>query len=98
MTRETCNRCKPGGQGRGLTSCSTNRQCRSQMHDMSLLLDKIIPLFVYPVGFAVAAGLVCLVFLAWGWRRAAATCIAVSTALRVASSNACGGSLAGSQS
>jgi hypothetical protein len=47
---------------------------------MSLLLDKIIPLFVYPVGFAVAAGLLCLVFLAWGWRRAAATCIAVSTA------------------
>ena len=29
---------------------------------MSLLLDKIIPLFVYPVGFAVATGLVCLVF------------------------------------
>lgn len=52
---------------------------QSNVQDMSLLLDKIIPLFVYPAGFAVAAGLVCLVFLAWGWRRAAATCIAVST-------------------
>lgn len=47
---------------------------------MSLLLDKIIPLFVYPTGFAVGAGLVCLIFLAWGWRKAAATCIAMSTA------------------
>lgn len=38
---------------------------------MSMLLDKIIPLFVYPAGFIVLCGLVCLLFLAWGWRRMA---------------------------
>lgn len=71
----------PGaGLGVRLTSRSTNRQCgRQNAREMSLLLDKIIPVFVYPAGFAVVAGLVCLVFLAWGWRKAAAGCIAVST-------------------
>jgi hypothetical protein len=64
---------------------------------MSLLLDKIIPLFVYPVGFAVAAGLVCLVFLAWGWRKAAADLHCREYGLRVAGGNACGGSVAGAQ-
>lgn len=38
---------------------------------MSILLDKIIPLFVYPVGFAVVCSLICLLFLAWGWKRTA---------------------------
>jgi hypothetical protein len=82
LTRETCNRRKPGEKaGTGADKpLDKSAVPQSNVHDMSLLLDKIIPLFVYPVGFAVAAGLLCLVFLAWGWRRAAATCIAVSTA------------------
>lgn len=39
---------------------------------MSLFLDKIIPLFVYPVGFAVLAGFACLFCLALGRRGKAA--------------------------
>lgn len=38
---------------------------------MSILLDKVIPIFIYPTGFAVVAGFACLLFLAWGWRRSA---------------------------
>lgn len=46
---------------------------------MSLFLDKIIPLFVYPVGFAVLAGLACLFSLALGRRRKAAALITLGT-------------------
>lgn len=46
---------------------------------MSLFLDKIIPLFVYPVGFAVLAGLACLFSFALGRRRKAAALITLGT-------------------
>lgn len=46
---------------------------------MSLFLDKIIPLFVYPVGFAVLAGLACLFSFALGRRRKAAVWITLGT-------------------
>lgn len=46
---------------------------------MSLFLDKIIPLFVYPVGFAVLAGLACLFAFALGRRRKALVLITVGT-------------------
>ncbi len=46
---------------------------------MSLFLDKIIPLFVYPVGFAVLAGLACLFAFALGRRRKAAVLVTVAT-------------------
>ena len=46
---------------------------------MSIFLDKIIPLFVYPTGFIVVSALLCLLFLAWNWRRAAVTCLLVGT-------------------
>lgn len=46
---------------------------------MSLFLDKIIPLFVYPVGFAVVAGLACLFAIALGRRRRAVVWILAGT-------------------
>ncbi len=46
---------------------------------MSIFLDKIIPLFVYPTGFIVVSALLCLLFLAWNWRRAAVTCLLIGT-------------------
>ncbi|MGB5212343.1 MAG: YdcF family protein [Anderseniella sp.] len=46
---------------------------------MSLFLDKIIPLFVYPVGFAVLAGLACLFSFALGRRRKAVAWITFGT-------------------
>ena len=46
---------------------------------MSLFLDKIIPLFIYPVGFAVLAGLACLFAFALGRRRRAVTWILAGT-------------------
>ena len=46
---------------------------------MSLFLDKIIPLFVYPVGFAVLAGLACLFALALGRRGRALTWVVAGT-------------------
>lgn len=46
---------------------------------MSILLDKIIPLFVYPTGFIVLSALLCLLFLTWNWRRAAITWLLVGT-------------------
>lgn len=46
---------------------------------MSLFLDKIIPLFVYPVGFAVLAGLACLFSFALGRRGKAIAIVTVGT-------------------
>ena len=46
---------------------------------MSLFLDKIIPLFVYPVGFAVLAGLACLFAFALGRRGKAMVWITLGT-------------------
>ncbi len=46
---------------------------------MSLFLDKIIPLFAYPVGFAVLAGLACLFSFALGGRGKAIAFVAVGT-------------------
>ncbi|WP_108880576.1 ElyC/SanA/YdcF family protein [Anderseniella sp. Alg231-50] len=46
---------------------------------MSLFLDKIIPLFVYPVGFAVLAGLACLFSFALGRRRKAMVWVTLAT-------------------
>lgn len=46
---------------------------------MSLFLDKIIPLFVYPVGFAILAGFIGLFAFALGRRRKAVFWITVGT-------------------
>ena len=46
---------------------------------MSLILDKIVPLFIYPVGFAVLAGLLSLLALALDWRRGAIGCVTIAT-------------------
>lgn len=46
---------------------------------MSLFLDKIIPLFAYPVGFAVLAGLACLFSLALGRHGKAIAFVTVGT-------------------
>ena len=46
---------------------------------MSILLDKIIPLFVYPTGFIVLSALLCLLFLTWNWRRSAMSCLFAGT-------------------
>jgi uncharacterized SAM-binding protein YcdF (DUF218 family) len=44
---------------------------------MNLFLDKIVPLFAYPVGFSIVAAVFSAVMFAWGWRRWASTCLAV---------------------
>jgi uncharacterized SAM-binding protein YcdF (DUF218 family) len=46
---------------------------------MSILLDKIVPVFAYPAGFAVLSVLACLLFLAWGWRRTGLTLLVCGT-------------------
>ena len=46
---------------------------------MSLILDKIVPLFIYPVGFAVLAGLVSLLAFALGRRRRAVAWAMIGT-------------------
>ena len=46
---------------------------------MSLILDKIVPLFIYPVGFAVLAGVASLLALALDWRRGAIACVTIAT-------------------
>lgn len=62
-------------------SCSTNREAnRKTDAAMSILLDKIVPLFVYPAGLAVLAGVLSLIFMAWGWRRMSAIVLASGTA------------------
>ncbi len=46
---------------------------------MSILLDKIVPVFAYPAGFAVLSVLACLLFLAWGWKRTGLTVLVCGT-------------------
>ena len=46
---------------------------------MSILLDKIVPVFAYPAGFAVLSALGCLLFLVWGWKRTGLTLLVCGT-------------------
>lgn len=46
---------------------------------MSILLDKIVPVFAYPAGFAVLSALGCLLFVAWGWKRTGLTLLVCGT-------------------
>lgn len=64
----------------GFNSYSTNRKPSSQTGAaMSILLDKIVPVFAYPAGFAVLSALGCLLFLAWGWKRTGLTVLVCGT-------------------
>ena len=51
------------------------------MGDFALFIDNLLSVFIYPLGFSLTAGLVCLIALSWGWRRTGVACLFATLAI-----------------